>query len=463
MTGAGRADQYAGGGPRGIPRRSAYAGWAVAVALLRPRRPRRTYEGMPSVSPVIIDSLRQRMERVARRMAIEMARTIPLAEGVAGGSAFSSEVLAACREGVATLLSLWAESRPPSGPELQQLSRMGGRLATTGVPLDAILRAYRVAALVIWQHVIELVRNHPEIDAQSVLTAVGPLFDYLDSISAAVSTSYLETRERTRREQDRQYDQFFAEVIQGTADQEALARAAAGGTVLSFPYQVVVVGAEDTSAEASVATSWMPLGAHVALYQSAVVALVPTSVRIATLRRSLRSATGAEQLPWRIARGPVAQSLAEVPQAVRAARDALAVGAILQPEEAVHDWSRLHPYLGWVHDLPGLEGFVAASLGPLLDRESHRRPPLRQTLEVVLSASGLSEAARELHVHRHTLLYRLERIRELVGDWKDPDDRLRLELALRGYRILQGMSEPGAEPQDGNHSGDGRERMVEAP
>ncbi len=437
----------------------------MAVALLRPRRPRRTYEGMPSVSPVIIDSLRQRMERVARRMAIEMARTIPLAEGVAGGSAFSSEVLAACREGVATLLSLWAESRPPSGPELQQLSRMGGRLATTGVPLDAILRAYRVAALVIWQHVIELVRNHPEIDAQSVLTAVGPLFDYLDSISAAVSTSYLETRERTRREQDRQYDQFFAEVIQGTADQEALARAAAGGTVLNFPYQVVVVGAEDTSAEASVATSWMPLGAHVALYQSTLVALVPTSVRIATLRRSLRTATGAEQLPWRIARGPVAQSLAEVPQAVRAARDALAVGAILQPEEAVHDWRRLHPYLGWVHDLAGLEGFVVASLGPLLDRESHRRPPLRQTLEVVLSASGLSEAARELHVHRHTLLYRLERIRELVGDWKDPDDRLRLELALRGYRILQGMAEPGGEAPYGTHAGGrgGREPMVAAP
>ena len=436
----------------------------MAVALLRPRRPRRTYEGMPSVSPVIIDSLRQRMERVARRMAIEMARTIPLAEGVAGGSAFSSEVLAACREGVATLLSLWAESRPPSGPELQQLSRMGGRLATTGVPLDAILRAYRVAALVIWQHVIELVRNHPEIDAQSVLTAVGPLFDYLDSISAAVSTSYLETRERTRREQDRQYDQFFAEVIQGTADQEALARAAAGGTVLNFPYQVVVVGAEDTSAEASVATSWMPLGAHVALYQSAVVALVPTSVRIATLRRSLRNATGAEQLPWRIARGPVAQDLADVPQAVRAARDALTVGAILRPEEAVHDWSRLHPFLGWLHDLPGLEGFVAASLGPLLERESRRRPPLRQTLEVVLSAGGLSEAARELHVHRHTLLYRLERIRELVGDWKDPDDRLRLELALRGYRILQGTAEPGAEAPDLTRApgSGGRERTVTA-
>ncbi len=400
---------------------------------------------MPSVSPIIIESLRRRMERVARRMAIEMARTIPLAEGVGGGSAFGSEVLAACREGVGTLLSLWAESRPPSRPELQQLSRMGGRLATTGVPLDAILRAYRVAALVIWQHVIEVVRNHPEIDAQSVLTAVGPLFDYLDSISAAVSTSYLETRERARREQDRQYDQFFAEVMQGTADQEAVARAAAGGTILNFPYRVVVVGADDTSAEATVATSWMPLGAQVALHQSSVVALVPTSVRMPTLRRSLQAAVGSERVPWPMARGPVAGNLSEVPQAVRSARDALTVGGILRPGEPVHDWSQLQPYLNWLHDLPGLEAFVMASIGPLLERERRRRTPLRETLEVALSHGGLSEAARQLQVHRHTLLYRLDRIRGLVGGWDDAEDRLRLELALRGYRVLSAVAE-SAEP-----------------
>lgn len=423
-----------------------YAGATVAVAPIPSRHPRRTYEGMPSVSPIIIRSLRDRMERVSRRMAIEMARTIPLAEGVGGGSAFGSEVLAACREGVGTLLSLWAESRPPSQRELQQLSGMGGRLATTGVPLDAILRAYRVAALVIWQHVIDVVRNHPEIEAQSVLTAVGPLFDYLDSISAAVSTSYLETRERVRREQDRQYDQFFAEVMQGTADAEMVARAAAGGTVLAFPYRVVVVGADDSAAEASIATSWMAFGAQVALYQSSVVALVPTAMKVSTLRRALQAAIGADPPPWPMALGPVAANLSEVPQAVRSARDALIVGSILRPDEQVHNWADLHPYLAWLHDLRGLEAFVEATLGPLLERERRRRTPLRETLEAVLGLGGLSEAARHLHVHRHTLLYRLERIRTLVGDWQDADDRLRLELALRGYRILQAVKES---PSDG--------------
>jgi sugar diacid utilization regulator len=309
-------------------------------------------------------------------------------------------------------------------------------MASTGVPLDAILRGYRVAALVIWQQVIEAVRIHPEIEAQSVLNAAAPLFDYLDAISVAVSNSYLETRERVRREQDRQYDQFFNDVLGGTADQDMVARVAEGGTVLEFPYRLVVVGADDASAEATIATAWMVVGAHVALYQACVVALVPASVRITTLRRLLQVAVGAERPPWQIAHGPTATRLAEVPAAVRATRDALTVGQILTPEDQVYDTAKLHPYLAWVHDLPGLRDFVEAALGPLLEQERSRSLPLRETLETVLSHSGLSAASRALGVHRHTLLYRMERLEDLVGRWDLAEDRLRLELALRGWRLL---------------------------
>jgi hypothetical protein len=34
----------------------------------------------------------------------------------------------------------------------------------------------------------------------------------------------------------------------------------------------------------------------------------------------------------------------------------------------------------------------------------------------------------------------MERIEELVGNWNDAEDRLRLELALRGSRILDGLA-----------------------
>ncbi|MGH7705203.1 MAG: PucR family transcriptional regulator, partial [Candidatus Dormibacteria bacterium] len=215
---------------------------------------------------------------------------------------------------------------------------------------------------------------------------------------------------------------------------------AEGGTVLEFPYRLVVLGADDASAEATIATAWMVIGAHVALYQSAVVALVPAQARLGTMERLLRVAVGGDQTPWQMAIGPAVATLAEVPAALRAARDTLTVGQVLLPGQAVYDTAKLHPYLAWLHDLEGLREFVEAALGPLLERERARRLPLRQTLELVLSHDGLSAAARALGVHRHTLLYRMERIKELVGDWEDAEDRLRLELALRGSRILDSLS-----------------------
>ena len=44
----------------------------------------------------------------------------------------------------------------------------------------------------------------------------------------------------------------------------------------------------------------------------------------------------------------------------------------------------------------------------------------------------MSQAAESLYLHRNSLLYRLERIREISGlDLDDPDDRFSLQLALR--------------------------------
>ncbi len=410
---------------------------------------------MPSVSPIIIESLRRRVDRVARLMAIGMGRAIPLGDTVpdAGGSAFGSEVLAACRDGLRTLLALWAEERPPSTTELRQLARMGGRLASTGMPLDSILRAYRVAALVIWQHVVEMVRVHPEVAPQSVLTAVGPLFDYLDAISVAVSTSYLETRERIRREQDRHHDRIFAEILAGGGGPELTAQALAAGIVLDFPYRVLAIEASGPDAEAAIATAWRTQRVHLVLEQGSVLALAPAATKPETLVRLLGSAgpeptTRGGPATWRIAIGGVASSLDTVAPAARGARDALTVGRILWPAERVHRASELHLYRVWLQDLPGLREFVEATIGTLLERQRARRLPLRETLEALLTHEGPSAAARALGIHRHTLLYRMERIERLVGTWERADHRLRLTLALQGARLLEALSEaaPAAEP-----------------
>ncbi|MGA8014429.1 MAG: helix-turn-helix domain-containing protein, partial [Candidatus Dormiibacterota bacterium] len=80
--------------------------------------------------------------------------------------------------------------------------------------------------------------------------------------------------------------------------------------------------------------------------------------------------------------------------------------------------------------------FVGSVLGPLSANGADRRGELQQTLEVVLSSSGLGEAAAKLNLHRHTVVYRLQRIRELGLPVDDPSRRHLLWLALRARRLL---------------------------
>ncbi len=67
-------------------------------------------------------------------------------------------------------------------------------------------------------------------------------------------------------------------------------------------------------------------------------------------------------------------------------------------------------------------------------------PDLLTTLEAYLEHGGsVSAAARALHVHRNTLLHRLDRLTARLGhDLRDPAVRLELHVALRDHRLHTG-------------------------
>jgi DNA-binding PucR family transcriptional regulator len=66
------------------------------------------------------------------------------------------------------------------------------------------------------------------------------------------------------------------------------------------------------------------------------------------------------------------------------------------------------------------------------------------TLSGYLECGGSYDAAaKALAVHRSTLRYRLERIREVSGhDLSDPDTRFNLQLATRAWGTLRAMRQP---------------------
>ncbi|MFD0276003.1 helix-turn-helix domain-containing protein [Kitasatospora sp. NPDC127111] len=92
--------------------------------------------------------------------------------------------------------------------------------------------------------------------------------------------------------------------------------------------------------------------------------------------------------------------------------------------------------LGDGHDV---DGFVGATLGPLLDYDARRGTELVRTLRAYFDCGGsLTRAKDELHVHVNTVVQRLDRVEVLLGrDWNHPERSLELQLALR-LQLLSG-------------------------
>ncbi len=94
-----------------------------------------------------------------------------------------------------------------------------------------------------------------------------------------------------------------------------------------------------------------------------------------------------------------------------------------------------------IRDLTDVETFVRDWLGHLIDYDARRKSELVRTLTQYLEHGGNYDAtAAELSVHKSTLKYRLQRIRELTGlDLNDPDVHFNLQLATRAWGTLRAL------------------------
>ena len=93
------------------------------------------------------------------------------------------------------------------------------------------------------------------------------------------------------------------------------------------------------------------------------------------------------------------------------------------------------PYLVMTQNPLVAERFVSHVLGRLLAADA--KGGLLETLEAVLATGSIKDAAARLHLHRHTILYRAEKLKELLGlDPARPEARTKLQLALDLRRLL---------------------------
>jgi sugar diacid utilization regulator len=218
----------------------------------------------------------------------------------------------------------------------------------------------------------------------------------------------------------------------------------------------------ERGARALVSRSIAALSEREGILGAEVLLLVPggdeaTATRAAdAVQRELE--TGLPGYTFAIGRSRIAQDPADLP---RAASEALLAANVAQgaPDGTALAFDQTGAYrllLSAMSENPSeLQRFYAETVEPLVAYDDQYETDLVQTLEAFLEADGnVAGTAQRLFTHRHTIYYRLERVRELSGlDVSSSDGREKLSLGLKAMRVLGISSSAGPASEAGAEGG----------
>lgn len=238
------------------------------------------------------------------------------------------------------------------------------------------------------------------------------------------------------------------DLLSGTDDESAYLRAEALEHDLRQPHRVVVVHgrgrtrSEDLLLHAvrrAVRDRRVPF--LLDSWSGAVVLLTPAELPWEPLRLGILAELGGGQC--RLGVGSISALPSDLPRSLREAQLALRLQQTLMTGTDACEYSKLGVFrmLAAIPDLSEVDGFVREWLGVLIDYDTHKHAELVKTLTQYLEHGGNYDAtALTLSVHRSTLKYRLQRIRELTGlDLNDADTHFNLQLATRAWTTVEAM------------------------
>ena len=364
------------------------------------------------------------------------------------GDPFMEEVRGSVRENVSTLARVIGEGREVAFDELRGIEAVGARRAEAGIPLEDVLQAYRMVSRAAWDVLAQGCRRYPGDALEPTIALAEAVLRYTDQISTCVADAYARAQRAIVREREGARREFLAELLYGTdaAPEDILRRAHTFGYDLSLGY-VALVGLgpqDDDSKEAALAAG----ASIVASYGTAdpivlgrgghTIALVPVdaSADVGAMPEKMAAEMHGE---WRFGVGGPEPGLEGIRRAYLEAREALEIGLALELPGTIYRFDDLLLYHFLRSDPALVDRFVEQTLGPLLSYDERRRGELVRTLEAYFDADGSVKTAGEvLFAHPHTVSYRLKQVERLTG-WslRDPEDKLRLHLALRAYRLAR--------------------------
>jgi len=412
----------------------------------------------PQLPATLVAELERRRAGMARHMARAVVSIVHWDHST-GVPPQRSAIAKACEAGLDLFLATAREARPATAEELRRVAQLGILQARSSQSVEPILNAYRIAARVAWDAILRAWRGHPEATPEAIMLTANYVFAALDQVAAEVTKTYLHAREQHMQRGTRARARLFHALISDNFDSELELQKQA--LALNMPIAQtgyvaavckLVIGNRDGEQGGEglaevVASLPLPRGAiHHATDPTTLVILWPAESAadvegarqlVMSLQREAVKRSGTARARVRAGIGGYHTGLRGISGSYLEAQQAIEVGRKLRPEAVVHRHDEVIPQLVLAQNPRLAERFVIDSLGPLLDAKARNRDQLLETLQAYLGAGSVKDTATALKLHRHTVLYRLEKLRDLLGsDLDSPGTRLRLQLALDLRKLL---------------------------
>lgn len=339
----------------------------------------------------------------------------------------------------------------------QAATHYARRLAQRGVPVSALLRAYRLGSSAFIETMLAELAGQPGADAAAEASAANMVMlrtttAYVDAVSEALVEAYEQEQEAWSRQHSMARSARIKALLDG-GDLDVDATEIALGYRLRQNHLAALLWFDERDGVDLLALDRVA-GAAAAVHGGGYL-LVPTDEASASLWLSVPDeledlgpliaalAEGHRPAP-RVALGRPAFGAAGFRATHRQASQARAVAVVAGRDAAQ---VTTHADVGAIGllclDLTATRAWIADTLGALAtDDENAER--LRETVRVFLNlGSSYTAAAEKLCMHKNSVQYRVQKAEALRGQ-PFRADRADVELALRACRVLGSAALPGA-------------------
>ena len=380
------------------------------------------------LAPLLLEQL----DAMTDRMVDVLARTEPAYSGLLAESEdeFRRSTRHSLEGGLLALVGAPVAGRPV----LEGAREIGRRRAAQGIPLEAVLRAYRLGGQVTWEALLKVSALAGGRHDTQLLRVAGTVWRANDGECAALAEGYREAQQRLAGLDDETRRRILDGLLDGRGDDPSFLRTAVQVLAMSLDGRLMAVvalpGEDGRSPLEGVGQELLRHGARSVWgtrsgAQVGVVAL--GALGAAEIRGRLQALTT----------GPVGVSApVDTAAAVGSAYRLAETAARTLPRGArrvVTIDERMPEAL--LSNSPEISSrLVGQTLGGLLALPVDEREVLLDTLAAFLASDGSpTRAADELYCHRNTVMHRLRRIEQVTGRTvADPRARLQWQLALLG-------------------------------